>query len=1835
MDKLDLDSYTFKSLRQVCDISYSRGFSSVPGNAAVVIANAASKDVQAQVGKLLHNEFSLSALLDPAWAIRPVDSILVAGQPTLLYDDYQAEPLNRRFKSGLPLEHFFPLAIQITTLLKAMHGVGLVHKDIKPATLLIDQEGIVRLSGFGFAEKLEHQGVALNQPFSGCSLAYISPEHTGLSSDLIDSRSDLYSVGVVLYELLTGRLPFELGEAAEPQDWMHCHLVCDVKAPHILTLGIPAWLSGLVLKLLEKDPAQRYQSAAALEADLAYCQKVWRESGDVSPFPLGQFHVPTSLQIPDSVYLRQQEIEKLHSALQHCRVNKHKTLVVLTAAAGMGKSSLIQAFVSDLTTNGFCVAAGKSEQYRNDIPYTTLISAFRFCLKEMMKQPPGELLFWHQRLEQNLSSCKEWAVSLFPELTSVFSDDRVHSIPAGRYDIAKLVLQKMIQALATSDRPFIIALDDIQWLDKASQNFVSQLMSAHSASPLMVLIGARGQSETEVFRNAVTDPEIAHVVDLQLEALDSSQITKIIARTFQTSHPTVLDLAPLVLAKTLGNPFFVSQFLKTIVQKGLLSREPQSSNWLCDSKAIEAIAYTDNVAQDILQRYQLLPAETQKLLVGIACIGRQAELGFLVDLFGLGQGEIQRRVMPALQSDVLYKTDTGYAFYHDLVHSATKALISSEEIQKLDLMIGRRLLSDAILSNRDDELFSAIEHLSKAANLLTEKEERQHILCCALDAAQKAKRANSCQSALYFIDFAGTLLNESSLDHKQTLASLRLELAECEMLTGRLETASDILTEVLQLNSGAVPSARAYRLLTELCLRRSAYQEAVDVALKGLQLFDIVISASPTNDDCLHAYNQLQKRMEEDFRQSFLQLPMMDDPQVEAISDLLASLSVPASFTNENLHFIQLCYALELALDYGVNGATTAALGWIGVLIGHRYGEYEKGMAYCQLARSLIVNHQFVEYEAKTLLILDQLSVWTQPLSFTMDCASACYSASITYGDLATACFSICHQVVNFFSVGKPLDKVLQETQRGLDFSQKVAFIDMELIFVAQQAFVENLHQGKGNRFSGTNLMNTSELLNEDKLSERMSVLVFWYWLYKGISHYLACEYQDAVTSLTKAGDYYWSAPAHIHLLDYHFFRAMALMAAEKEPNAEVMREVLLHKQKIDNWAELNPVSFADRAAILQAEFWHFSGETFKAITAYEAVITLYKTKDFIQYKALAYERAGRLAAEYKQMVAASAYLQQAIQCYKDWAAFSKVRQLEKFCSHSGVSELIVTAKHQHLSDSVSERYLSNLLKASRAITEQVDYAKLMQVLLTIMVEQASAQRVLLLKPVGDSFIIEARAHTTTSGVMIETLNCEAHWDDLPKSLVNTVTRTQKLIYVKAGQQGAPFELDPYFQRFYDITALCLPLFRQGKLIALFYIELKAKEDQLNEQYLNVLKFLASHAAVSIETSRLYSSIEQVNQQRLQLERTLRVADTSLALGEQISRTGSWRWELNKNTLICSEEFCRIFGLDPQRRTILFADFAACVHPDDRKSVLDKINKSVQMEAAIKVEYRIVRGDGSVLYLTGQGSPVFGSDKLIDYVGTVIDITERRASEDALRAAQEDLARVSRITTVGQLTSSIAHEINQPLMSIVANAGAGLRWLHRTAPDLEQVSASLQSIATEGQRAGQIVQSLRSLTKNTKTVLTVLNIHDVLNHILAIARSEMERRKVSLVLQLDAKLPDIFGDMVQLQQVMLNLVMNAIEAMSEVTDRQRVLTISTFNESYQTIDIRVEDTGHGISEETKLRLFDAFYTTKKDGMGMGLTICQSIIENHGGRLSAEARPEVGAVFSVSLPLVKD
>ncbi|MDR6398209.1 sensor histidine kinase [Herbaspirillum seropedicae] len=430
---------------------------------------------------------------------------------------------------------------------------------------------------------------------------------------------------------------------------------------------------------------------------------------------------------------------------------------------------------------------------------------------------------------------------------------------------------------------------------------------------------------------------------------------------------------------------------------------------------------------------------------------------------------------------------------------------------------------------------------------------------------------------------------------------------------------------------------------------------------------------------------------------------------------------------------------------------------------------------------------------------------------------------------------------------------------------------------------------------------------------------------------------------------------------------------------------------------------------------------------------------------------------------------------------------------------------------------------------------------------------------------------------------------------------------------------------------LALPLMHGQQALGTLYLQWEAA---LPERTRALAAQFADYAAVALANALAHARLLQENEQLTCAEKELRTSQELLKQGERFNHTGSMRYLVREDLMYCSDELCRIYGLAPGRNCITYEEFAAIMHPDDRQEVVETVNAAVAMGGTIRVEHRICRQDtGEVRYLSGIGKPIWRDGTFTEYVGTATDITVRRQNEYAIRAAQIDMERVSRANTVGQLTASIAHEINQPLMSIVANAGASLRWLDRPVPDLEHARTGLRDIIAEGQRAGGIISGLRDLTRNAAPVCERVNLHAVIRHILTLSRSELERREVSLLLSLTPADAFVLGDQVQLQQVMLNLVVNAIEAMSSMPEHARVLSITASSCDEQRIEVKVQDSGEGIAPEAMRRVFDAFYTTKDSGMGMGLAICRSIIENHRGRLRVAAARPHGALFSFDLPRV--
>ncbi|WP_039058416.1 AAA family ATPase [Enterobacter sp. Bisph1] len=1802
---------------------------------AFILATAVSDDAEPSASLLLNHELTLCPHLDSAWAIKPVASTQYHGRMALVYPFFTFKPLTRLTGQPVPsVDDWLELTLRICAPLRQMHRHNLIHGDIKPGNIFLSDDGC-RLGGFGLTTSTAGELAQSWLPAAGGTLAYMSPEHTARTHHAVDSRSDLYSLGIVLYELLTGTRPFDLSEGGQAE-WVLHHIASEPAAPHLSRAGLPEMLSTIVLKLLAKSPDKRYQTVDGLIADLRRCQATLSREGDIAPFTPGLQDRSPGLHFANTLYRAHPQAKELAQALDAVVQSGTQTLVTLSGPTGMGKSSLMASSLKAFHTRPTLIALGKVEQNASVMPLGVLSRAFRSLVLHLLGLPAEEVARWKVRLNNALAGYESLAVSFVPELGLLIdakSGAAAETLSLDTRARFNAMMLRLINVLATPGCPLIILIDNLHWIDDASLQLLEYLLQHSHAVPLLMVVSHQDLASLEdaTFAAALTRLCSAanRVITCVPQPLSTKAIARWLAAIFQTRTASIADLAKLVHEKTGGNPLYVHEFSKRIIEEGLVTHSSHQGKWQYDLQTISARYYSENMPDLLLQQLVHMPPETQSLLGCMACLGSAGDIPLLSRVLGCDKSEIGYRLHPAVALHLITLNADAYTFFHERIYEAARALLTPEHRRQLHLTTATLLAQTAEQAPGNEVLFRTLHHMAEAAEAIEAipQTQRQRFIELSLLAARRAKRTGDYASALNYLHQAKRLDNaDTPCDFARSL-----EETACEFLLGNLATARGLCERLLASPGGLAEKAQAATLLAEVHIRQSGYQLALETTLGWLTVFGIDIHRYADEAECDAAWQAIYARIGDNPSRLFMALPRMNHQETDALMNLLASASLYASFICPRLHFLLLCQMLNLTLERGLTGASTPALAWFGVLLGERYEEYELGFRYGALAQELVKRHELQGFAAKTLLAVGRSSVWTQPLSRSVECANACFTAAVANGDLTIACIATFRQVVNSLSRGDHLDTVRDAIDRALAFVRATGFSDMDHILLLQRHFVEYLRQPEG-------MFSDDEILPHELLPQKPPATIhFWFWLYMGMARFLSGAYVQAEQCLQKAGIHLWSAPGHISQLDYHLYSALALsMQLTPETfSAEHRLRLNEHYNKIARWARVNPGTFSDKEALVYAEIVRLDGMNSIALEQYEKAIRLSREGGFNPSNGLAHELAGRFALSCGFQTAADAYFRGAMAAWGRTGAQAKVRHLQHEHPHlftpgeSTPYDTIAFAQNDEIRD------LQSIIKASRALSEEINLERLIQILMTMLLERAGAQRGLLIRVLDDNIPeIEASAHSSHEGVIVRVLKEIPTATDMPLSVLAAVIRTGQEI-----RTGRPEEYSPFSQDAYLISSgaavMCVPMFKQARLVGVLYLENRLMPEMFTAGQSRVVNLLGAHAAVSLETARLYTKLVEENVQRRRVEKELRASQTSLMLGEQISHTGTWRWELAQDLMHMSDEYARILGIDEERELISMAEFLTFVHPDDHPHISALVTRSVAQGLTMQAEFRIIRSDGACRYILGIGDPVCTGDEVHEYFGTITDITAQRQSEDAARIAQAELARVSRATTVGQLTSSIAHEINQPLMSIVSNAGASLRWLNRSPIPVDNVRVGLEEIISEGQRAGEVIRSLQALTRRQEPVFERIDLHFLLRHIMTLSRSELARRDIAVEYALDADNPFIYGDSVQIQQVLLNLVMNAVEAMAEIDSRPRVLTLSTLSPGPQEVICQIADTGSGMDAAVQSRLFESFYTTKTQGMGMGLTISHAIIERHNGTLSAQSRLPFGSVFAFTLPLAED
>ena len=1781
-------------------------------NSVLVILPASEQPTPATLDRLAH-EYSFRDELDSAWAVRPLELTRDRGRATLVLEDPGGELLGELLDAPMDVGRFLRLAVGVAASVGKMHKRGLIHKDIKPLNILVNiASGEVRLTGFGIASRLPRERQPPDPPevIAG-TLAYMAPEQTGRMNRSINSRSDLYSLGVTLYEMLTGNLPFT---ASDPMEWVHCHIARQADTPGERARGIPEVLSSIVMKLLAKTAEERYQTAAGVEADLHRCLSKWQSQGRIDPFPLGANDASDRLLIAEELYGRETEIATLLAAFDRVVAQGAPELVLVSGYSGVGKSSVVNELHKVLVPPRGLFAAGKFDQYKRDIPYATLAQAFQTLIRQILVKSEAELEQWRPALAEALGAHGQLMVELVPELEFIIGKQpAVPNLPPQEaQNRFKSVFRRFLGVFATPEHPLALFLDDLQWLDAATLELIEHLVT-HSEVRHLLLVGAYRDNEVGPAHPLLGTLESinkanARVAEIVLTPLGLDDVGRLTASAVHCDAEHARPLAQLVHQKTGGNPFFAIQFFTELADEGLLAFDPAVPGWQWDLDRIRAKNYSGNVVDLVAAKLRRLSASTQDALKQFACLGNAAETFILI----LVHGETMHAALAeAVHAGLVVQQERTYKFLHDRIQQAAYSLIPDEHRADVHLRTGRALLARLTEDQLAEHLFDVANQLNQGAARLIDRAEKVRVATIDLRAGGKAKASAAYASALAYFSAGVALLDENDWSSQYELTfNLWLERAECELLTGAFDTAGQLIGGLMQRAASKVDEAAVGHLKVKFHVMRSEIQPAVEAALTCLGRLGIEIPAHPTEDQVQAEYEMLGQALGARSIESLIDLPLMADPELQAAMRVLSDLTAPAYFTDARLYCLHLCRMVRISVQHGTSGDSASSYGsWAAVLswFFHRYGD---GYRFNKLACDLVEKHGFIASRTKCYLSLGVVAVWTRPIAIAMDSIRTAFRAGVELGELTYACIAAVYPVKYLLLRGDPLDLVWRESEMALDFARKIKFDDFADIIVSQQRFIATM-RGRTAIFSTFTDARFDEAKFEARLTaDRMPLMVGWYWILKLKARFLAGDYVEALVAANKAKQLLWALTAQIAVLDYFYYSALTVSALYETASADeeqAWRKLLgAHQEQLREWAENYPPTFADKHALVSAEIARLEGRDADAMRLYEQAIRSAREHGFVQNEGVAYEVAAQFYNARGVVSIADAYVRNARDCYLRWGADGKVRQLDQLYPHLAGPE----GRHSAaaIGSAVQQLDVASVVKASQALSSEIALPKLIEQLMTIAIENAGANRGLLMLPSGNGYLIQAEARAT--GGRVEVAICEEPITGVicPEFLVRYVIRTQESVILDDASKLNLFSADDYLRDRQTKSILCLPLIKQQQLTGILLLENALTTYAFTQARIAVLELLAAQAAISLENTRLYGDLQERE------AKVRRLVDSNII--------GICIFDFDGRIMEANDAFLDIVGY---YRDDLISDrlrWTALITPEWGGAVERALAELASTGTCRPFELEYSRKDGSRVPVLA-GAATFGE---LGHQGVafVVDLTERKRAE-------AELVHANRVATMGQLSASIAHEVNQPIAAALMNAGTAARFLGRQPPNLEEVRQAIDHIIKDGKRAADIVSRIRNFSQKAPAQKGDVEVNEAILEIMRLTRVATSEYGVSVKMQLSDGLPHILGDRVQLQQVILNLIMNAVEAMSEVSEGSRELLISTSEVDSGGVLVAVSDSGPGLPQTGHERIFDAFYTTKASGLGMGLSICRSIIEAHGGQLWAAPNEPRGAAFHVMLP----
>ncbi|MGB3532591.1 MAG: AAA family ATPase [Microcoleaceae cyanobacterium] len=1592
------------------------------------------------------NQYIITTNLNIPGIVHPESLEPYKNSYILVMEDYGGISLQQYVKKqSLSLVDILNIAIQLAHSLHELHQSRIIHKDIKPANILIHpQSKQVKLIDFSIASLLPKETQEIQNPniLEG-TLAYISPEQTGRMNRGIDYRTDFYSLGITLYELITGELPFK---TSSPMELIHYHLARSALLVHQVNTDIPVTISRIVAKLIAKNAEDRYQSSLGLKFDLEHCLIQWKNTREINSFELGQRDLSDRFLIPEKLYGRESEVNQLLNTFQRISQETIATeangnpvfnseIMLIAGISGIGKTAVVNVVHQPITRDSGYFIKGKFDQFNRDIPLSAFVQAFRDLIGQLSSENDRNIQQWKNKILAAVGENGQVLIEVIPELENIIGiqPDAPELSGNAAQNRFNLLFKNFIKVFTTVEHPLVIFLDDLQWADLASLELIKLLMNE---SKYLLILGAYRDNEVSPvhpFIMTVEELRKAEVVinTITLKALKSNEINHLVADTLNCSLEIAQPLSQLVYQKTKGNPFFTTQFLKALYEDGQIKFNPECRYWECDIAEINSLSLTSDVVEFMALQLQKLPAETQQMLKLGGAIGNQFDLNTLAIISQQSNTDTATALWKALQDGLILPTTQVYKFFqdveqsntedtvnpqyrflHDRVQQAAYSLIPEHQKQATHLQIGQLLLKNTSELDRQEKLFDIVGHLNLATELITIAEDREALARLNLAAAEKARKATAYSAAIRFVQAGLELLSTNCWQTQYELTlNLHVVAAEMAYLNGEFESMEAIAATVLQQAETILAKVKIYQIQINALTSQSQMSEAIAVGENVLRQLGVEFSSEASDALTGKALQTLASQLQGKQIEELIDLPVMSDRQTIAAMQVSAMLFAPIFLAKPTLLPLLCSTMVSLSLQFGNTSASIIGYVGYGMVLSAFLGESERGYCFGQVALNLLDRFNAREFKSLTLLLFSGfLQHRHEALRTTIPTLKEGYLAGMETGNFLYAGYCISNDIFTNLFAGVYLDDWQPEIENYcVVLTQIKQYSPLAYLKMTQQV-LQNLTEivDQPDIFSGNNYDETVMFPKHHQDNE-VTALGFAY-IYKLMLAYLFGNYTKALDYIAEANLYLMATGGSFFTPVFHFYAGLtylALYSTQSEiEQADTLARVETHQTILSEWADYAPMNHQHKYNLVEAERYRVLGQKSEAIELYDRAITLTKEYKYIQEEALANELTAKFYLNWGKEKIAQDYLTQAYYCYSRWGAKAKIQDLEQrypqllapilqqqqialsatetVFAIPGLTSINTSIAQPSSSGSTSISAILDLetvLKTSQALSSEIELNQLLAILLQTVLENAGATKAILLMPRQQEWFLEAVAHINQP-VQIDSISVyDSH--NIPAALIHQVKRNLEAIIIADAENYSTLLTNAYLIKHQPKSILCTPIMRQDKIVAILYLENNLITGAFTRERVELLNVICVQAAISIENAKLYSELQDSQHQMTRLFDNLPGMAYSCANDEY--------WTM----YFISEGCYEVTGYSQEEliknRVISYVDL---IHPDDVEMVEIAVKNAIKNHQHFEISYRIYTREGQEKWVWEKGQGVFDeAGNLLRLEGLAIDISDRKAAE--------------------------------------------------------------------------------------------------------------------------------------------------------------------------------------------------------------------------------------------------